>query len=58
MDDPGRVGGVERVGDLLRDGQSLGEGQPPPAHAILQRVALHELEDQGGHVAGIFKTVD
>ena len=58
MDDPGRVGGVERVGDLSRDGQRLGERQRAPAHAIVQRVALDQLEHQGRHVAGVFETVD
>ena len=58
MDDPGPVGGVERVGNLLRDGQSFRERQPAPAHAIVQRVALHQLEHQGRHVACVLETVD
>ena len=58
MDDPGPMGGIERVGDLLRDGQSLRERQRAPAHAIVQRVALDQLEHQGRHLAGVFETVD
>ncbi len=58
MDDSGPVGGVERVGDLLRDGQSIRERQPAPAHAIGQRVAHDQLQHQGRHVAGVFETVD
>src|SRR6266850_7113400 len=58
MDDPGPMGGVQRVGDLLRDGQSLREWQGAPAHAIVQSVALDQLEHQGRHVVGIFETVD
>ncbi len=58
MDDPGCVGGVERVGDLPRDGQRLRERQRAPAHAIRQRVALDQLEHQGPRVAGVFETVD
>jgi len=52
------MGGVERVGDLLRDRQSLRERQRAPAHAIAQRVALDQLEHQGRHGAGVFETVD
>ena len=58
MDDPGPVGGVERVGDLSRDGQRFRKRQRAPAHAIVQRVALDQLEHQGRHVAGVFETVD
>jgi hypothetical protein len=58
MDDPGPLGGVERVGDLLRDGQSLRERQRAPAHAIVQGVALDQLEHQGRHVASFFETID
>jgi hypothetical protein len=58
MDDPGPVGGVERVGDLLRNGQSLRERQRAPAQAIVQRVALDQLEHQGRHGAAVFETVD
>ncbi len=58
MDDPGPVSGVERVSDLLRDGQSLRKRQRAPAQAFVQRVAVDQLEHQGRHVAGVFETVD
>ncbi len=58
MNDRGPMGGVQRVGDLLRDGQSLREWQRAPAHAIVQSVALDQLEHQGRHIAGVFETVD
>ena len=58
MDDPGAVGGVERVDNLLRDGHSLGERQRTPAQAIVQRVALDQLEHQGRHAAGVLEPVD
>ena len=35
-----------------------GERQRAPAHAIVQRVALDQLEHQGRHAAGVFETVD
>src|SRR2546430_11539990 len=41
-----------------KNGQSLRERQRAPAHAIVQRVALDQLEHQGRHVAGVFETVD
>ena len=58
MDDSGSMGGVERIGDLLRDGQRLRERQRTPAHAFVQRVALDKLEHKSWYVVGVFETVD
>ena len=58
MDDPGAVGGIERADNLLRDGHSLRERQRTPAHALVQRVTLDQLEHKGRHAAGVLETVD
>jgi hypothetical protein len=58
MDDADTMCGIERVGDLLRDRQRVRERQRSAAHAILQRLAVDQLEHQRRHAAGIFETVD
>ena len=58
MDDSGHVRGIERVGNLLRDGQSLRERQRTAAHAFVQRVALDQLEHKSRYMIGVFETVD
>ena len=58
MDDPRLVGGVERVGDLLRDGQQPRRSERAPRTRSVQRVALDQLQHQGRRVAGVFETVD
>ena len=46
MDDGLLVGGVQRVGDLSRDGQRLANRKRAAVQPIGERFALHELEDQ------------
>jgi hypothetical protein len=58
MDDPGCVGGVERVGNLLRDGHGFMERQRTTPHALVQRVPLDQLEHQGRHATRVFEAVD
>ncbi len=58
MDDPLLVGGVERVGNLPRDGQRVAHGQRPFREAIGERHAVDELEHQRGHAIHVLETVD
>src|SRR5262245_49901967 len=58
MDDAGTVRGVERVGDLSGDGDRFQKRQRGATYAIVQRVALDQLEHQGRCVAGVFEAVD
>ena len=59
MDDSCPVGGVEGVGDLLRDGQCLREWQRPPADAISPTCRPRtNSSTRDGHVGGVFETVD
>ena len=48
MDDAVFVRRDERVGDLPRDRQRLGEGNRPFRDALGERLALDELEDSAG----------
>jgi hypothetical protein len=57
MDNAVLVRGVERVGDLTREGKGLRDGQRY-AESFGQRVALDELEHQRGHAGLLFKAVD
>ena len=64
MDDALLVGGVERVGDLPRDGERLGERQarrcsaPTARDPLGERLALDQFQHQGAHAVGLFDAVD
>jgi hypothetical protein len=58
VDDAFLVRGLERIGHLLRDAQRLDERDRPPAQAIGEVLALHQLHDQRCAAAGFLETVD
>ena len=58
MDDPARVRGGERVGDLDRDGQRALHVQGPARHELLERLALDVLHDDVGHAVELADVVD
>ena len=66
MDDPLLVRGVERVGDLARDAERLGDRAAPASassasrrlQSILERLALDQLEHQRAHLALLLEAVD
>jgi len=50
MDDPLLVRGFQRLGDLLRNGERLIEGNRAAGDALRQVVALDEFHHEGGEV--------
>ena len=58
MDDALLVGGFERFGNLLRDGECFIDWDRPARNALRQILALDQLHDQGTHAAGLLKPVD
>ena len=59
MDDPARVGGIERVGDLNGDRHDAGNLQRSLLHEVTQRLAFHELHgDERQSVLGLADVVD
>ena len=66
MDDALFVRGFERVGDLLRDGQGIGEQPRSTALGFgvstidqgRQILALDQLHDQGREISGFLESVD
>ena len=46
MDDPLVVRGFERLGDLLGDRECLVEGKRTAGDALVEALAVHELEDE------------
>jgi hypothetical protein len=46
VDDAGVVSGLERVGNLRRQGERLVERHPAPEHAPREIFAVHEFHDQ------------
>ena len=58
MNDPLFVRRLERFGDLLRDGQSLGDRDRAARNALREVLALDELHDEGTHAAGFLDAVD
>ena len=52
------VRGLEGRGDLLRDLERLGDGQPSPFQALGQVFSLYELEDEEGPPVRFFEAVD
>jgi hypothetical protein len=59
VDDPLRVGGAERPGDLDRVGDRLGDRQPPvAADAVLERLALDVLEHDERAAVAVLAGVD
>ena len=55
---PFLVRGLERIGDLPRDGERLGDRQRSALEAIGQRRSFDQLEDQRGDAVGFFEAVD
>jgi hypothetical protein len=58
MDDVLVVGGVERIGDLLRDGEGLIDRDRPMRNPIAERGALDELHDDPAGMRRLFETID
>ena len=58
MDDPLRVRGFERVGDLRRDRQGFVDRQRTARNPIRQRGPFDEFEHQGLHAVGLLHSVD
>ena len=58
VDDALLVRGLERLGDLPRDGDRLGDGQPSPLQALGQVLPFHQLEDEEGPAVRFFEAVD
>ena len=58
MDRPGLVGGLQRLGDLLGDGESLVDRDRPLLDAISQRRSLDQFEDQRPDTLGFLQPVD
>lgn len=55
--DPCSVCGVERVGDLFGEGQRLRDRQRPTREAILERLALDQLQHESRRLTGVFESV-
>ena len=58
MDDALFVRGLQRVGDLLRDRQGVGEQQGATRNMRGQILALDQLHDEGSGVGGLLESVD
>ena len=58
MDDPFLMRGVERVGDLPRDRDRLGDRQWPTRQTIGERRSFDELENQRRDAIGFFQPVN
>ena len=58
MDDAFLVRGVERIGDLVRDRERVGDRHRSSLDPIGQRLAFHQLEHQRPHAVGGFEAVD
>ena len=58
MDDAGFVRGFERLGNLPRNRDGLVERHRPLRNAVGERLALDQLEDQGGNGGRFLQAVD
>jgi len=58
VDDPLLVGGLERLGGLLRDREGLVERDRPLGDAVGQRRAFNQLEDEDLLAVGLLEPVD
>ena len=58
MDDPLLVRGFEGLGDLLGDGQGLGDRDSPARDALGEILALDQFHHKGTHTAGLFEAVN
>jgi hypothetical protein len=58
VDDPLGVRGVERLGDLSRDGQRLVRWHRPPRNPVGQRRTLDELHHERPRGSALFEAVD
>ena len=58
MDDPLLVRGLQRVGDLLRDGIASSSGIGPRAMRSARVLAVDELHDERRTPSGLFEAVD
>ena len=58
MDDALLVRGLERRGDLPRDGSASSSGSGPRAIARGEVLALDQLHDEGARAAGLLEPVD
>ena len=58
MDDPGLVRRFQRVSDLLRDRQRLGERYRSPRNHHRQIVAFDQLHHECAHTTRVFEPVN
>ena len=58
MDDAFLVRGLERLGDLARDGEGLGERQAGRARGDRRASAFDQFEDQRGDAIRFFQPID
>ena len=58
MHDALLVRGVERFGNLPRDGQRFGDRQGSARQPLRQVLALHQLHDEPGDIVAVLDPVD
>jgi len=58
MDDALLVGGLERLGDLLRNGECLIDRDRPLRDPLREVLTLDQFHDERGQAVGLFEAVD